>query len=123
MLQSDLVSHPSPRPPGRMQDGSQVSLRCPHANHVNRCSRSIRLLAGRCHFRDNAVTYFSERTEGIRTNMRTIISSRLYGIHKVDPPCNGEEGCRRRSNRAPDYMDLGANLKTEHSGILLSNGI
>jgi len=35
-------------------------------------------------------------------------------------PRNGEEGCRRRSNRDPDYMAPGANLKTRHFGILLS---
>ena len=41
----------------------------------------------------------------------------------VDPPRNGEEGCRRQSNRALDYMSAGANLETRHPGILLSNGI
>jgi len=59
--------------------------------------------------------------------MGTIMPGRLYGIRKfdlgVDPPRNGEEDCRRRSNRAPDYMSAGANLETRHSDILLSNGI
>ena len=41
----------------------------------------------------------------------------------VDPPRNDKEGCRRRSNCAPDYTALEANIKTQHSGILLSNGI
>jgi len=42
----------------------------------------------------------------------------------VDPPHNGEEGRRRRSNRLTlDYMAPVAIIKTQHSGILLPYGI